>query len=228
MIFDWWHDYLYLPLLNILMYLYQTVARENMGWAVVSLTVGLRVLLLPLNIMSERNEHRYQKVQAMVTDIKKDPKLGPVEKKQQVRSLLKKYRMSPVAKVLSLALQALVFILLYQVFVGGLKYAEFYELYAWVPRPEFVNTKFFGFDLIAHNAWWALAVGIFLYVEIWLVQRRHKEVDRGELIYRVAFPLFTALALFALPMVKSLFIMTTMLFSFIFFGLWKVRKPEES
>lgn len=228
MIFAWWHEFLYLPLLNILMYLYSTVARENMGIAVVYLTLGLRVILLPLSIMSERNEHKYQKVEDLVDEIKKDAKQGPVEKRQRVRALLKRHRMSPVAKVLLLGFQGLVFVLLYQVFVGGLRYSDLYDLYSWVPRPDFVNTSFFGFDLIKHHFGWALAVGVLLYIEIWLAQRRHREVERSELMYRVAFPVFTALALWALPMVKSLFIMTTLLFSFVFFGMWKAfggRKP---
>ena len=51
-----WQLYLYQPLVNLLVYLYNNVAAANLGWAIVALTVCLRIVLLPLSILSERNK----------------------------------------------------------------------------------------------------------------------------------------------------------------------------
>ena len=52
MLTDLWYSYLFDPLFNGLMLLYNTVAHENLGLAVVYLTIGIRLVLLPFSIIS--------------------------------------------------------------------------------------------------------------------------------------------------------------------------------
>ncbi|MEK7102209.1 MAG: hypothetical protein AAB912_01095, partial [Patescibacteria group bacterium] len=66
-----WNDYLFRPLLNILIWLYNNWAGENLGWAVVILTVSLRVLLLPFSIISERNAVRYERLHERIVGLEK-------------------------------------------------------------------------------------------------------------------------------------------------------------
>ena len=74
-----WNDLLYQPVFNVLIWLYNNTAHQNLGWAVVYLTVFLRILLLPLTVIGERNKVRDEQVQE---DIKKiERKLKSDEKK---------------------------------------------------------------------------------------------------------------------------------------------------
>ena len=116
-------------------------------------------------------------------------------------------------------MQALTLILLYQVFLGGIRGEKFHQLYSWVGMPDFVNSVFWGFNLGEHNLWWAAAVGIYLFVEVTIDQRAKKEyLKNADIVYRFFFPLFCFALLYALPMVKSLFILTSLVFSTIVVG----------
>lgn len=224
-----WHDYLYQPLLNLLFFLYDRFASENLGVAVIELTVIIRMALLPFSIVSERKRARFEALSEQIATVGRQFKNDRVKQREETRKLLRVQRVSPWAKVVALGGQVLVFILLYQVFLGGLRPAKLIDLYASVRRPDVINTMFFGFDIGQRNIWWALAVAILLFIEIVIEQghRRHT-IDRRDLFYRYIFPLAVFGILFKLPMVKSLFLLTTMAFSAMLFGVWRsVAGPKE-
>lgn len=217
-----WHDVLYQPLLNALFFLYNTVAAENLGLAIVELTVALRLMLLPISLISERKASVLESLSDRLAETEKNFKNDPVKQREETRKLLKKHRVSPWAKMLVLGVQVLVLVLLYQVFVGGLQPAKLVDLYTAVRRPDFVNTMFLGFNVALRNVWWAIAVGVLLFVEIVIAQReRRHTLERRDVFYRYAFPIAATVILLKLPMVKSLFILTSMAFSAILFGVRK-------
>lgn len=203
---------MYTPLLNLLIYLYNTIAAGSLGMAVVWLTVIIRLVLLPISIVAEGSALAYDRLQIKIRSIEKESRTDPVLQKERIRELLKKNRVNPWVKAAVLGLQLLVLILLYQVFLGGIN-AKLDSLYSFVVRPDTVNTVFFGYELGKRNMWWALAAGVYLLVEIVLSTRRHAHVERSDLTYIIVFPLFTFLILWWLPMAKSVFILTSMIFS---------------
>jgi YidC/Oxa1 family membrane protein insertase len=226
---DWfWVTYFYAPVYNALIWLYNGPAEQNLGLSVIFLTLGLRLLIFPLTVISERNKHVYSKVEEQVAEIERTYKNDPEQQKERVRELLKEHHVSPWSKSLALALQALVFILLYQVFMGGIRMNRFDVLYSWVDKPDIVFTNFLGTDLGKRSLIWAGIVGIWLYLEIAADQKKHKEtITKPDLFYRIAFPAFSFGALFILPSVKSIFILTSMAFSFIIASSRKVLFKEK-
>lgn len=210
-----WNDYLYRPLLNILIWLYNNWAGQNLGWAVVILTVALRVILLPFSIINERNAVRYERLHERMAGLEKAFKNDPVQLKEEVRKVMHQYRVSPWAKTVVLAVLGLVLVLLYQVFLGGMApVAIARSLYAWNDPPGVVDTMFFGFDIAARSLLWSGAAGFWVFLDLYWTQRKQKEpASKGEVMYIIFFPLFVFVLLWWLPMVKSLFILTTMAFS---------------
>ena len=88
-----------------------------------------------------------------------------------------------------------------------------------------IETDFYGFDLRKrHDYIWAGAVAVWLFAEIYL--DLHKKqiggVKKGDMIFFLIFPTSVFLVLWYLPMVKSLFILTSMLFSVIIAQISKV------
>lgn len=212
---DVWNNFLYIPVFNALIWLYNNWAEGSLGYAVIILTVGLRLALLPLSIVTERNKMRYRVFDKKIVDVQKAYKNDRVLLKEKIRGLLKKYKINPWAKTLVLLIQALMLVLLYQVFIHGITRSKLNVLYLWVERPEVINANFYGYELGSRNVWWAAAVGVVLFIEIYLDQRRRRaNVARNEQIYAILFPIMSFLALYALPMVKSLFILTTLAFSY--------------
>lgn len=221
-----WNHFLYVPLFNILIWLYNGVAQGNLGVAVIMLTIALRVALLPLSIISVRNRVRYKLLEKKVEEIQKELKNDPEAIKDEVRKLLRLNRINPWAKTLVIAVQGLVLVLLYQVFIGGLTRYKMDVLYPSVNRPEVLNTKFYGFELGVHDWRWAAVVALVLFAEIYLLQKGKKN-SSAEQLYAIFFPLMSFFALWALPMVKSIFILTSLAFSYILSMFGAVISEEE-
>ena len=55
---QFWNVYLYQPLFNFLIWIYNNWTNMNFGWAVVYLTLILRFVLLPFTLINERNRVR--------------------------------------------------------------------------------------------------------------------------------------------------------------------------
>ena len=222
-----WHQYLYQPLLNVILILYDGPARENMGLAVILLTLILRFILLPMTIISRRKPKDQEALEKNILAIEQDFKNDPVAQKEEIRVLLKQHRVSPFGKSISLIIQGLVLVILYQVFVGGFRSFNTtiikQSFYYWVPVPDYVNTHFFGADILDKNFLWAGIVAFVLYLEIIYEQRgREALLQNADIVYRYAMPIATFGVLSLLPMAKSIFILTSIVFSFIIASIMKI------
>ena len=224
-----WHDYLYTPLLNFLIYLYGTIAFGNFGIAVIELTVFLRTLLLPFTIIEEGNRYRFEKLNKRIETIERDFKTDHIRRGEKIRELLKSQKVSYWSKMMVLGVQLLVLILLYQVFLGGIRFTRYEVLYSWVNVPYDISTQFFGFELANRSVFWPSLVGIILFFQIYIEQKQRVHlVKRSDVIYLFLFPHFSFFVLLTLPMVKSIFVLTSMIYSMVVFAFRKTffRIPQ--
>lgn len=218
-----WHDSLYTPLLNFLMFLYAGPAFGNLGVAIIELTVVLRLVLLPLSVLDERNRFRYEKLDRRIEEIERDFKGDHVMRKEKIRELLRTNKVNYWSKVIVLGVQLMVLILLYQVFIGGIRFTSQEVLYSWVSTPIAVNTYFFGFDLSERSLFWSGIVAALLFMQIYTVQKQREHlVTKSDVMYLFLLPLFTLVILFVLPMVKALFILTSMIVTMVIFAARKI------
>jgi len=216
MIIFLWQTYLYEPLLNVLIFIYNNFTNASLGLAVIYLTIVLRLILLPFAVISEKNKGIYNILKKKVSAIMEDRHTDPIRKRDIIRRLLKENKVSHWAKGIMLGVQVLVLVVLYQVFLGGINFEKIDSLYSWVYHPDYINTLFFGFDLGERSVYWSFAVAIILFLEIRSEQgKRTAILQNSDVVYKYMFPLAAFLVLFYLPMVKSLFILTSLLFSFI-------------
>jgi len=224
-----WATYLYQPLFNALIWIYLNIAGRNLGWAVVWLTIFLRIILLPLTIISERDAAKQKNVEEEALHAARAFKNDAVAQKEEIRKVMRKNMVSPWAKVMALGLQLLVLVLLYQVFIRGINGERVVKLlYPWIDFPGKINTDFYGFNIgKIHDTFWAGITGLYLFISLWLSERSLHKKNRSKMTFLLLFPLFTFGALWILPMVKSLFILTTMIFSDTVTMLRKVFFPEK-
>lgn len=212
-----WTYYLYIPLFNFLVFLYNDFSGYNFGAAVIILTVILRIILLPLSILTEQSKIVTAQLRKEVKIIEKEFAHDPVQKKLAVRRLLKKKKIRPWAKALALAVQGLILVILYQVFLGGINTeAKLHLIYPGIVRPDFITTKFLWFDVGQRDFFISFLVGACLFASI-TVEHWHRKykLSRKQQIFSLFFPIFCFLALYALPSVKSIFILTSLIFSSI-------------
>jgi hypothetical protein len=89
---------------------------------------------------------------------------------------------------------------------------------------------FFSWDLGHRNLFWPFLVGGTLFAQIYISLRRNHAVSKADLMYLLLFPIFTIIILLLLPMVKALFIFTSMMFTQVIklvrYSLFSVR-PED-
>lgn len=228
-----WNDYLLIPLVNLLIWIYNNFTDHNLGWAVVWLTVLLRIVLLPLTIISERNSSKQEKAQLEALEAAKDFRHDSIAQNEEIRKIIKRNKISPWAKVLTLLIQLLVLVLLYQVFVRGITGDRLAKiLYPAIDFPGKINTNFYGFEIGAIHDWiWAGISAIYIFIYTFFENRNQKHWENSQVVFLFLFPLFTFGALWMLPMVKSLFILTSMVFSDIISVLIYVlftAKPKAS
>jgi YidC/Oxa1 family membrane protein insertase len=215
MLHNLWFVALYQPVFNILIWIYTNIAYQNLGWAVVWLTIFLRIFLLPLTFLSERANERQKKTEEEALLAAGVYKNDPIAQKEAFRKLMKKHHVSPWARVLTLVLQAIVFLLLYQVFMHGISGDKILKtLYVFVDYPGKLNTSFYGFEIgEVHDIFWPTIVAVYLFVSIFIRDMKKTSRSRSNIYFLIFFPLFTWVILWFLPMVKALFILTTMVFS---------------
>ena len=196
-----------------------------MGWAVVYLTVLIRLALLPFSVMEVRNQVKNEELYDEIKDIQSGYNRDPVIMKDEIRKVLRKRSVQPWIKAVILGIQGLALLLLYQVFIVGATGERLLRnLYPGVKIPGSINPMFYGFDItMSHDYFWSGIVTVWLALEIYFGMRKRKGgVNQGDLAYFILFPLGVFLFLWLLPMVKAIFILTSMIFSDIVYRLLKM------
>ncbi len=218
MIVDIWNNILYQPVFNALIFIYNNWTDHSLGWSIVYLTVILRLVLLPLAILHLTRAKRNQELTDEVKELEVQYKNDLVLRKQEIRKVLKNRHVNPWAKALSLGIQGLMLVLLYEVFLGGITGRKMIDLlYSFIDFPGSIDSMFYGISLGArYTLLWPIITAILLFLENYLeIKKKKKKFNKKDLNYLVLFPFSIFVLLWMLPMAKSLFVFTSMIFSII-------------
>jgi len=142
-IFTLFNQVLFYPLLNVLILIYNFLPYQDLGVAIIILTVLIRFLLYPLSKKSIQSQQAINKLQPKIKEIQKKFK----KKEDQAREtmlLYQKYKVNPMAGCLPILVQLPVLIALFQVFSIGSNLNQLDYLYNFVQRPEVINFMFLG------------------------------------------------------------------------------------
>lgn len=151
------NQFLYRPLFNALILLYQTVSFRDLGVAIIMLTLFIRVLLSPLSRKSIIAQKEMTAIQPEVKKLQEKHKHEKEEQMKKVMALYKEKNINPLSGCLPLIIQLPIVIALYQVFLSGFNEQSLQQLYGFMPHPESINHFFLGFiDISKQNM--ALAV----------------------------------------------------------------------
>lgn len=114
-----YNQFIYQPILQFLVFIYNHLAFNDLGLAIIILTVAIRFVFLPLFHKSTKSQMVMQKLQPEIENIKNQhPK-----KEDQAAALMKLYQrhgVNPFGNFLLLIIQLPVLIALYQVFMNEL------------------------------------------------------------------------------------------------------------
>lgn len=142
---------LYEPLYNGLIALIDVIPGGDIGFAVIILTVVVKLILFPLSKKAVRTQFKMRELQKPLDELKKKYKDNKEEMGRRMLELYKEHQVNPFSSFIVIFIQLPVILALYWVFLkGGLPTINTDILYSFVPEPTHINVKFLGlFDLTA-------------------------------------------------------------------------------
>lgn len=157
------HTFLYQPLFNFLIVLYQTVSFYDFGIAIIVLTLLIRALLYPVSQKGIRSQKEMFEIQPQIKKLQEEFKDNKEEQMKRVMALYKEKKVNPFSGCLPILVQLPILIALYWVFISGFDETSLSNLYSFVHNPGSINHIFLGFIDIAQkqNIVLALLAGAF-------------------------------------------------------------------
>ncbi|MBI4697906.1 MAG: membrane protein insertase YidC, partial [Nitrospirae bacterium] len=107
------------PLFWLLKYLYQVLG--NYGWAIVVLTILVRIPFIPLLNKSQKSMKKMQDIQPHMAAIKEQFKKDPQRMQKEIMELYKKHKVNPVGGCLPMLIQLPVFFALYKILLVSIE-----------------------------------------------------------------------------------------------------------
>lgn len=157
-----YHVILYQPIFNLLILFYNFIPLKDIGWAIILITILIKLILYPFSVKSIKAQKALQDLQPKLEEIKLKHKGNTQEMTKATMEMYKKENISPFSSCLPLLIQLPFFIAVYSVFRKGLTNGQNFDiLYSFVKNPGVINTWFLGIvDLSKPNLILALVAGL--------------------------------------------------------------------
>lgn len=164
--------------------MYNTIAFQDIGLAIILLTLFIRLILLPFSIKSLKSQKTLQTLQPKIEALKLQYKDNKEELSKAMMKLYKDERVNPLSSCLPLLVQLPFLFALYKVFIDGLENFEKIGvdiLYPFIHNPGTLETVAFGFlDLSEKNVVLAVLAGIAQYFQARMLSAKKSPKGAGE------------------------------------------------
>ncbi|MEK7189048.1 MAG: YidC/Oxa1 family membrane protein insertase [Patescibacteria group bacterium] len=134
----------YQPILNLLVWLHNTIPGDDFGWAIIGLTALIKIILLPLSAKSLRSQKALQDLQPKVDELRKKHKDDRERQGRELMELYRKEKVSPFSSCLPLLIQLPFLLAIFQVLRDEVSTGDLSLLYPFIAAPETINTVFLG------------------------------------------------------------------------------------
>ena len=142
-----YHNYIYQPILNSLLWLYQ-ITGNNLGFAIILLTLVVRGILIPFTLPQLKSAKKMAALKPELDALKKKHGSDPKVFQQKQLEFYKTHNVNPAAGCLPFIAQFVVLIALYQVFMATLNGNGMGD----------VNSAFFLWDLKSKDTTYILPI----------------------------------------------------------------------
>jgi YidC/Oxa1 family membrane protein insertase len=212
---------LYHPILNLLIFFYETIGFHNLGWAIIVTTLFIRLILYPFFHTGAKQQMLMQRIQPK---IKKIQEVHKDDRDQQGRALMELYKehgINPFAGILLLLIQLPILIAFYWAVRNGVGTGTLTGLYSFIPNPGHLNTIFLGIvDLAKPNIILILAAALGQFLQARLAIYRSPSntsvpTQAEKIARQMVFvgPLITILVFYNFPAALGLYWLVSSLFS---------------
>lgn len=208
----------YEPILRALSFIQDIIPGHDFGWAVIVLTILIRILLWPLAAKSIRSQKALQELQPEMNAIKEKYKNQKEKQAQAMMELYKNKKINPVSGCLPILIQFPILIALYYALSEGLKMGG-----------GNINFMFLGIlDLTQKSLVLAILTGILQYFQTKMImatksnavqvkkmdsQEDFSQIMNKQMLY--VMPFILAFTAFSLPAGIALYLVITTAFSVV-------------
>lgn len=211
---------LYKPLFNALVIFYNSIALQDLGLAIIFLTILIRLLLFPIFHESLRQQKIQQSLQPHIKKIQDKHKDNKEAQTKAILNLYSEHKANPALPLVLVLVQLPILFALFGIFKTGITDASLSSLYSFVQRPETINHTLFNFiDLTKASLLLTGLAAIAQYFQSNLAMIKQKpgetqtEAERiGKNLVYVA-PFITVVVLWSMPAAIGLYWITTTVFS---------------
>jgi YidC/Oxa1 family membrane protein insertase len=163
------HTFIYQPLYNILILLYDIVPGKDFGIAIILLTVIMRTALMPMYKKQVDSQKKLQEMQPKIKALQEKHKGNKETQTKELMKFYKEHKTNPFSGCLPLVVQLIFLIGIYRTLItiseNGLA-VDPKELYSFVADPGKVNQLFIGLvDLTKSSPIFAIAAAIAQYFQ---------------------------------------------------------------
>lgn len=176
-------EVIYRPLFNLLVFLYDIIPGNDIGIAIILLTILVRLALYKVNGQAIKKQREMQEIQPEIREVQKKYKDNKEKQAQELMALYQKHKINPFSGCLPLLIQFPIIIALYHVFLNGFKDESLNLLYTFVPNPGHLESISFGgvIDLSVSSIYLALlASGLQYYQTKTLMDVSKKKASEKE------------------------------------------------
>lgn len=223
-----YYTLIYNPILNLLVWLYNTVPGHDIGVAIILVTLAIRFLMMPFMNKSLKNQKAMNALQPKMNEVREKYKNDKEGQAKAMMELYKEHSVNPFSSCLPMLIQLPVLIALYQVLMKALR-GDLHGLYANVFNPGAIDPFFFGFvDLSKPAIVFAVIAGLLQYVQTKMMMPKDAVQDSTTKSLNLQalyfFPIITIVFAWNLPAGLPLYWIVNTLFAIV--QQWYIQKKS--
>ncbi len=216
--------FLYKPLFNFLILIYNYLPNHDFGLAIIILTIIIRFILYPISVKALKSQKALQKFQPQLQELQKKYKNDKEKQAKETLELYRKEKINPFSGLFLAIMQFPILIALYRVFWNGLKPEGLNNLYSFILNPVHINSIFLKvIDLSKPNLIFAVLAGILQFFQTKMLmpsinKNKEKNKDMAYIMQKQMvyfFPFITVIILLKLPSALGLYWIVSGIFSII-------------
>ncbi|MEX0919417.1 MAG: YidC/Oxa1 family membrane protein insertase [Parcubacteria group bacterium] len=218
-----YHTLFFDPLYNILIVLFNIIPLLDAGFAVVVLTIIVRLIIFPLSKKAIYTQVKMAEIGPEINEIKEKYKNNAEEQARKTLALYKEKGVNPFSGIFVIIIQLPIIFALYQIF---LHFPEVNTavLYSFISAPEYISPTFLGvIDITAKSVVLALLAAFTTFLQIRISMKGQSKptgTSFGDNLTRsmqtqmkYVFPVIVFFIAYSISGVIALYFLTTNIFS---------------
>lgn len=177
------HTFLFQPIFNLLIFLYNIIPGSDVGFSIIALTILIKLALWPLMSSSLKSQKAMQTLQPKLDALKVEHKDDKEGLSKAMMALYQNEKVNPLASCLPILVQLPVLIALYRVLLQGFGGATLNQLYPFIHNPGHINNIFLGvMDLGKASIFLAVLAGVLQFFQTRMLMQNQppKQVAKSE------------------------------------------------